>query len=164
MKLKRSHTTGVRALGKDPEAWLAVGLGTGLAPYAPGTWGAVLGLPLAWFLHLRGPVVYATVTIAIVLVGIRLCGHTARRLGVHDHPGINFDEIAGQLVACAMAGLDWRWFLVAFLLFRFFDILKPWPIRWLDRHLRGGLGIMVDDVAAGAAAGLLVWLLGIAIK
>ena len=164
MKLKRSHATGARALGKDPEAWLAFGLGTGLSPYAPGTWGAVLGLPLAWLLHLSGPVVYAIATTGIVFVGIRFCGHTAQRLGVHDHPGINFDEVAGQLVACAVAPLDWRWFLLAFLLFRFFDILKPWPIRWLDKHLVGGLGIMADDVAAGAAAGLLVWLLGIAIK
>ena len=164
MKLKRSHATGARALGGDPEAWLAFGFGTGLAPYAPGTWGAVLGLPLAWGLHLGGPLVYAIVTAVVVLAGIRFSGHTARRLGVHDHPGINVDEIAGQLVACAIAPLDWRWFLAAFLLFRFFDILKPWPIRWLDRHLGGGLGIMADDVAAGAVAGLLVWLLEIAIK
>ncbi len=164
MKLKRSHTTSAKALGTDPEAWLAFGFGTGLVPYAPGTWGAMLGLPLAWWLHRGGVIVYAAATIAIVLVGIRLCGHAARRLGVHDHPGINFDEVAGQLVACALAPLDWRWFLAAFLLFRFFDILKPWPIRWLDRRLGGGLGIMIDDVAAGVAAGLLVWLLGLAIK
>lgn len=164
MRLKRSHTTGARVLGRDPEAWIAFGFGTGLVPYAPGTWGAVLGLPLAWLLHLGGPVVYAFATTGVVLAGIRFSGHTARRLGVHDHPGINVDEIAGQLVACAMASPDWRLYLSAFLLFRFFDILKPWPIRWLDRHLGGGLGIMADDVAAGAVAGLLVWFLGMVIK
>lgn len=157
MKLHRSHTTPAAALGRDPAAWLAFGLGTGLAPYAPGTWGAVLALPLAWGLHLAGPLAYAIATFVIVVAGTWVCGHAARRLGVHDHPGINLDEVAGQLVACAMAPLDWRWFLLAFVLFRLFDIAKPWPIGWLDRTLRGGTGIMADDVAAGVAAGLITW-------
>ncbi len=157
MKLHRSHTTHAAALGRDPAAWLAFGFGTGLIPFAPGTWGAVLGLMLAWGLHLAGPVSYALTTLAIVVVGVGLCGHTARRLGIHDHPGINFDEVAGQLVAAAMAPLNWRGFVLAFVLFRIFDILKPWPIRWLDRHWGGGLGIMADDIAAGVVAGVLVW-------
>lgn len=157
MKLPRSHSTHAAALGRDPAAWLAFGLGSGLIPFAPGTWGAVLALPLAWGLHLSGPLPYALVTFCIAVAGVWLCGHTAHRLGVHDHPGINFDEVAGQLIACAVAPPDWRWFVLAFVLFRFFDIVKPWPIRWLDRHCGGGLGIMADDIAAGIAAGVLVW-------
>ncbi|MGH8128205.1 MAG: phosphatidylglycerophosphatase A family protein [Gammaproteobacteria bacterium] len=157
MKLKRSHSTHAADLGRDTAAWLAFGLGTGLSPYAPGTWGALLALPLAWGLHLAGPVPYAIVTLVIAVAGVWLCGHAARRLGVHDHPGINLDEVAGQLIACAMAPLDWRWFGLAFVLFRLFDILKPWPIGWLDRRLGGGLGIMADDIAAGIVAGALVW-------
>lgn len=116
-----------------------------------------MALPLAWGLHLAGPVPYAIGAVVIAVGGIGLCGHAARRLGVHDHPGINFDEVAGQLIACAMAPLDWRWFLSAFVLFRLFDIAKPWPIRWLDRHCGGGLGIMADDIAAGIVAGVLIW-------
>jgi len=157
MKLRRSHTTTVDALGGDPMAWLAFGLGTGLSPYAPGTWGAVLALALAWGLHVAGPVAYAIVTFVMVVTGVWICGHTARRLGVHDHPGINFDEVAGQLIACAMVPLDWRWFVLAFVFFRLFDILKPWPIGWLDRRLGGGTGIMADDIAAGAVAGAIMW-------
>lgn len=160
----RSHDTRARALGLDPAAWLAFGLGTGLVPYAPGTWGAVLALPLAWVLHFAGLPVYGLVTLAVIVLGIPLCGHAARRLGVHDHPGINLDEVAGQLVACATVPLDWRWFLLAFALFRLLDILKPWPICWLDRRLGGGTGIMLDDVAAGIAAALLVWGLRIVIR
>lgn len=157
MKPRRSHTTHAAALGLDPAAWLAFGLGTGLAPYGPGTWGAVLALPVAWGLHLAGSAAYAAVTCIIAVAGVWICGHAARRLGVHDHPGINLDEVAGQLVACAMAPLDWRWFLLAFVLFRVFDIAKPWPIGWLDRRLKGGAGIMADDLAAGVVAGAITW-------
>lgn len=157
IRLRRAHATGAAQLGRDPALWLAFGLGSGLAPVAPGTLGALLGLPLAWALRLAGPPVYAAVTAAVFVGGVWLCGHAARRLGVHDHPGINFDEVAGQLLACALIPLDWRWFALAFCLFRVLDIAKPWPIYWLDRRLRGGLGIMLDDGVAGAAAGLALW-------
>lgn len=161
MTLRRSHSTTAAALGADPVAWLAFGLGTGLSPYAPGTWGAVLALPLAWGLHLAGPVAYIVVTLVVCVTGIWICGRAACRLGVHDHPGINFDEVAGQLVACAMVPLDWRWFVLSFVFFRLFDILKPWPIGWLDRRLGGGTGIMADDIAAGVIAGAIMWGLAI---
>ena len=160
MRLKRSHSTPASALGADPRAWLAFGLGSGLVPYAPGTWGALIGLPVAWGLHQGGEIAYVAATILITLAGIYLCGYTARRLGVHDHPGINLDEVAGQLVACVLVPSGWGWYLLAFALFRLFDILKPGPIGWIDRHFSGGLGIMLDDIAAGAVAGFLVWGVG----
>lgn len=148
-------------LGGDPEAWLAFGLGTGLSPYGPGTLGALLALPLAWGLKLAGPVAYAAVTVAITLGGVWIAGRAARRLGVHDHPGINIDEVAGQLIAFAALPLDWRWLALSFVLFRLLDIAKPGPIRRLDRRLGGGLGIMADDVAAGIVAGAVLWALAV---
>lgn len=155
--IRRAHAARPGDLGLDPGAWLAFGLGTGLSPFAPGTLGALLALPLAWGLRLGGGLLYSAVTAGLAVAGVWLCGHAARRLGVHDHSGINFDEVVGQLVACAVVPLDWRWFALAFGVFRLLDIVKPGPIRWLDRRLGGGLGIMIDDIAAGIVAGALMW-------
>ena len=99
----------------------------------------------------------------VVLVGIWLCGKAARDLGVHDHPGIVWDEVAGYLVTMLAAPTGWLWIVAGFLLFRLFDIWKPWPIGWLDRRVGGGLGIMLDDLVAGGFAwlcvqGLALWL------
>lgn len=144
-------------LGADPLAWLAFGLGTGLVPWGAGTLGALVALPAAWGLRLAGAAAYAAVAAALAVAGIGLCGHAARRLGVHDHPGINLDEVAGQIVACAAIPLNWRWFLAAFVMFRILDIIKPPPIGWIDRRLGGGLGIMVDDIVAGGVTGAVLW-------
>lgn len=159
LRVRRAHEATVVTLGSDPAMWLAFGLGTGLAPVGPGTMGALLGLPLAWGLRLAGPWVYALATAAIVVLGVIVSGKAARRLGVPDHPGINIDEVAGQLVACAALPLDWRWFGLAFCLFRVLDIAKPGPIAWLDRRLAGGFGIMADDLAAGIVVGASLWAL-----
>lgn len=140
----------------DPVHLLAFGFGAGCSPKAPGTMGTVLAvvfyLPLSR-LPLEG---YLVAVSLISLVGIWLCGRAARDLGVHDHPGIVWDEIAGFLVTMIAAPAGWAWIAVGFVLFRLFDIWKPWPIRWLDRRVGGGLGIMLDDLVAGAfaAAGL----------
>lgn len=158
VRLRRSHVTTVRELGADPAMWLAFGLGTGLSPWGPGTLGALIALPLAWGLKLAGPIPYAVVTIVITLAGIWIAGHAARKLDVHDHPGINIDEVAGLLISAAALPLDWRWLALAFCLFRILDIAKPGPIRWLDRRLGGGIGIMADDVLAGIVAGVVLWL------
>jgi phosphatidylglycerophosphatase A len=157
LALRRSHATRAAALGGDPLMWLAFGFGTGLSPIGAGTLGALLALPLAWGLKLAGPLPYAVATVVIVIVGVGVSGHTARRLGVADHPGINIDEIAGQLIACAALPRDWLWFALAFCLFRVLDIAKPEPVGWLDRHVHGGTGIMADDVAAGVIAGAVLW-------
>lgn len=160
---RRSHSATAAELGRDPLSWLAFGLGTGLSPYGPGTLGALLALPLAWGLRLAGPVTYAFATVAVCLVGVAAAARAAQRLGVHDHPGINVDEVTGQLIACAAVPFDWRWFAFAFCLFRVLDIVKPWPLRWLDRRLGGGFGIMADDVAAGIIAGASLWALALAV-
>jgi phosphatidylglycerophosphatase A len=144
---------------RDPVHLLALGFGTGLSPVAPGTFGTLLALPLAVGL-LEMPTMAAIAAVAIfVLGGIWICGESARRLGCHDHPGIVWDEIAA-FAALAMvlpAGLPWLG--LGFLLFRLFDIVKPWPIRELDHRMRGGLGIILDDLAAACFAAIAVRLI-----
>jgi phosphatidylglycerophosphatase A len=122
---------------RHPADFLALGFGSGLVPRAPGTAGTVAAIP----------------------VYLLLQPHTARRLGVHDHPGIVWDEIVGYLVTMAFAPPGWIWIVIGFVLFRLFDILKPWPIKWFDRKVGGGFGIMVDDLLAGIAAAAVLYLL-----
>lgn len=136
----------------DPVQLLAAGLGTGLSPVAPGTAGTLLGVVLYLPLALLPPVGYLIAVLLAILLGVWACGRTARELGVHDHPGIVWDEVAGYLVTMAGLPLGWEWVIGGFALFRLFDVIKPWPISWLDRRVGGGLGIMLDDLAAGAAA------------
>lgn len=137
---------------KNPVHLLAFGFGTGLAPRAPGTAGSLLGAVL--YLPLSGlPLMgYLALLAALFAGGVWLCGRTAGDLGVPDHGGIVFDEMVGVLVAMTALPRDWLWLLMGFLLFRLFDILKPWPISLIDRRVKGGLGIMLDDLMAGIAA------------
>ena len=142
----------------DPVHLLAFGFGSGLSPFAPGTAGSVLGLALAWVAAPWSLPVQLGVAAALILSGIWICGESARRIGVHDHSGIVWDEIAGMyLVAFWLPPSAVLWPL-AFGLFRFFDIVKPWPISDLDHRLKGGLGIMLDDLVAALYAALLLGL------
>jgi len=142
----------------DPVHFLALGFGTGLAPFAPGTFGSIVGLVIALALAPLGFWWNAAAIVVVVVSGIWICGESARRLGVHDHPAIVWDEVAGMMIAMLAAPPTWWGALLAFALFRLFDIAKPWPIREVDHGMRGGAGIMLDDVMAGmmAAAGLLI--------
>jgi phosphatidylglycerophosphatase A len=151
---------------RNPVIFLAFGLGSGLSPKAPGTAGSALALlffPVLAALGLWGSV--ALIAVAGIF-GVWLCGRAAEILQVHDHSGIVWDEFVGQWLTLLplLGGAAWDLatalnVLVGFVLFRIFDIAKPWPISWCDKHLEGGLGIMIDDVLAGMAAGGLVWLL-----
>ncbi len=143
---------------RDPVCFLAFGLGTGLAPKAPGTVGTLLALPLAWLTLTLALEWRLLVAIILIAAGVWLCGEAARRIGVHDHPGIVWDEVAGMYLVLLVAPLTvWGWAL-AFGLFRLFDIWKPWPIRDLDHRLHGGVGIMLDDLVAALYAALLLGL------
>ena len=143
---------------RNPVHLLAFGFGSGLAPVAPGTFGTLAAIPF-YLLMARLPLAgYLLVLLLVILAGIRICGRASRDLGVHDHPGIVWDEFAGFFVTMIAAPPGWPWILAGFALFRFFDILKPWPIGWLDRRVGGGLGIMLDDLVAGLYAWLLLWL------
>ena len=137
----------------------ALGFGSGLLPRAPGTAGTVAAIPLYLVMQSLALPVYVSLVAVLFLLGIPICAHTAKRLGVHDHPGIVWDEIVGYLVTMTFAPTGWLWVLAGFVLFRFFDVLKPWPIRWLDKKVGGGFGIMVDDLLAGIAAAAVLQLL-----
>ena len=137
----------------DPVLFLAFGFGSGLAKKAPGTCGTVAAIPVYLLLVLTGLPIYSLLTIIITVVGIWICGQAADKLGEHDFGGIVWDEVAGYLITMWLVPFSWQTVLVGFVLFRLFDIVKPWPIKWLDQHVQGGLGIMIDDVLAGVFAG-----------
>ncbi len=137
---------------KNPLHFISLGFGSGLMPKAPGTFGTLAAIPLYWLLSQFDFFTYLVVTLFVTLIGIYLCAYTSKALGVHDHSGIVIDEIAGYFITMIAVPFDWLWLVVGFILFRFFDILKPWPISWLDKNLQGGLGIMLDDVLAGVFA------------
>jgi phosphatidylglycerophosphatase A len=138
---------------RDPVHFIAFGFGAGLAPVAPGTFGSVVGIVAAWWLlELRLPWRVAVV-LAVIAAGVWICGESARRLGRHDDQRIVLDEIAGVLLT-SLAVVERSLFALAlvFVFFRIFDILKPWPIRDVDHSLKGGLGIMLDDLIAALFA------------
>jgi phosphatidylglycerophosphatase A len=140
----------------DPVNFLAFGFGTGLAPVAPGTFGSIPGLVLFWLTLDLGLYVQLGVAAALAIAGIWICGESARRIGVHDHGGIVWDEIAGMYITLLVAPVSIVGFVLAFVLFRLMDIVKPWPIRDLDHRIHGGLGIMLDDLVAALYAALLL--------
>jgi len=137
---------------RHPAYFIAFGGGSGLAPKAPGTFGSLAAIPLYLLLAPLAPIIYFFVALALFALGVWACARTERDLGVHDHPGIVWDEIVGMLVTLFLAPAGWVWLLIGFGLFRLFDIWKPFPIGWLNAHGKGGWGIMLDDVAAGVAA------------
>lgn len=139
---------------KDPFHLLATGLGVGLVPFAPGTAGSALALVPCWFALSWAWPYRLALAAAVFAVGIWVSGVSARRSGVHDHPAIVIDEIAAMLALTLVVPQGPIWLLAAFVLFRIFDIYKPWPIRDLDHSMSGGLGIMLDDMLAAVYAAL----------
>ena len=138
---------------------LAFGFGSGLSQKAPGTMGTLAAIPLWWLLAQLPLSTYLVVVLIAAVAGIVICGRAADRLGVHDHGGIVWDEFVGFWIAMAALPVTWQSLILGFVLFRLFDILKPWPISWLDRRVSGGFGIMIDDVIAGLAAAGVITLL-----
>lgn len=158
--------------------WLGLGLGTGLPKKAPGTWGTVGGLMIALPMLLLGFWGFLAVVAVGCLVGSYVCGKTSKLMGVHDDPHIVFDEWVGMWISLlpsvwllaqtqdtAKTGLEYYHpstvllFIVPFVLFRFFDIIKPPPIKWVDKNVSGGFGILIDDVLAGVMAAILILML-----
>jgi phosphatidylglycerophosphatase A len=142
---------------RDPIHLFAFGFGAGLSPHAPGTFGTLIAIPIVLLVQQFGFVAHLTFALVAIAFGIYVCGESARRLGVHDHPGIVWDEIAGYTVTMLAAPPHWYWLLCGFVLFRFFDIVKPWPIREADHSLTGGLGIMLDDIIAGLFSAVIMF-------
>ena len=148
----------VKYILKDPVLFLAFGFGSGLAKKAPGTFGTLAAIPIYWLLVHTNAVIYSVTTLLICFSGIWICGKAAEKLGVHDHPGIVWDEIAGLLVTLWWTEFSWAMLLAGFVLFRLFDIVKPWPIKRVDQEVQGGFGIMLDDILAGLLAALVLYL------
>jgi phosphatidylglycerophosphatase A len=162
-----------RALLATPAGWLACGFGSGLAPIAQGTFGSVAAF-IPWLALRQLPLwLYLAVLVIGFAIGVGACTIAGRALGVDDHRSLVWDEFIGQWIALLplgiasllpATGLAWWMPLAAFALFRLFDVWKPWPIRWLDRRVKGGFGVMIDDVIAGVFAavvlGVEVWWLG----
>jgi phosphatidylglycerophosphatase A len=147
------------ALMRNPVHLFAFGFGSGLVPVAPGTAGTLIAIPIVLFVMQFGFATHLAFAILAAIFGIYVCGESAKRLGVHDHPGIVWDEITGFAFTMLTAPAKFYWVVAGFALFRLFDIWKPWPIREADHSLSGGLGIMLDDVIAGIFAAAI--LLGI---
>ena len=146
----------VRAVLRDPVHWLAFGFGTGLSPVAPGTVGSLLGVLAAWLVLPLSLPVQLGIGAFLVAAGVWICGESAHRIGVHDHSGIVWDEIAAMYLVLFWLPFDPGWWLAGFILFRLFDIWKPWPISELDHRIPGGAGIMLDDLVAGLYAACLL--------
>jgi phosphatidylglycerophosphatase A len=142
-----------KRLMSHPAGWIATALGAGLFPKAPGTAGSLVAL-LPWWFLLRdlSPGIYLAVLIAGFVLGVWACEVSDRRLGMHDQGALVWDEVIGMWITLFAAPAQWWWMIVGFALFRLFDIWKPWPVSWADHRVHGGLGVMLDDVAAGIYA------------
>jgi len=133
----------------NPILFLAFGFGSGLAKKMPGTMGTVAAIPVYLLFIQTDLWVYSALTLIVCIAGVTICDEAAKLLGEHDFGGIVWDEIAGFLVTMWFVPFSWYAVLCGFVLFRIFDILKPWPIKWADKKVEGGFGIMLDDVLAG---------------
>ena len=136
--------------------FLAQGLGVGRIPVAPGTFGTLVGLPIVWILWNFDPLIYVAITGLFISFSIWIAGAAARFHGGHDDPKIVIDEIAGIVVALAWVPPSAIALAAGFILFRLLDIVKPPPINWIDRRVKGGLGIVLDDLIAGLGANIVL--------
>lgn len=137
------------ALWKYPIHFLAYGFGTGLIPFAPGTFGSLVGIALFWLMASLGAGTYAGIVVVLFIAGIFICGQTARDTVAVDPGFIVYDEIVGFLVAIYLMPREWRWIAAGFVVYRIFDIWKPFPIHAVEEKLELGTAIMADDVIAG---------------
>lgn len=137
---------------RNPVHLTACGFGTGAAAYAPGTWGTLVGIPFYIAMSGLNWPLYLLICVVMYFLGVWLCGQTAKDFNVHDHPGIVWDEVVGYLITMIAVPFEWHWVVLGFILFRIFDIAKPWPIKVIDKRVDGGTGIMLDDVLAGLLA------------
>ena len=134
--------------------------GIGLIGLAPGTAGTLFGILVWWLTRDAGFLIQSLMAIIFLTAGIWICGKCAKDLNVHDHPGIVWDEMATMFTILLFQPMSWQNWLLAFILFRCFDIFKPWPISYIDKNISGGLGIMLDDIVAGVATIICLSILG----
>jgi len=138
----------------DPVNLLALGLGSGLARRAPGTFGTLAALPFLPLFSMIGLPWSTLLLLVSALAGVAICGHAARSMALNDPGCVVWDEMVGLWLTLFALPLNVWSIIGGFLLFRLFDIAKPWPISWFDQNIKGGAGIMVDDLVAGLFAAL----------
>jgi phosphatidylglycerophosphatase A len=157
-------TPNFKQLLANPNHLFAFGFGSGLVKKAPGTFGTLAAIPFFLLLqNLSWPLYLSWLLVAFAL-GVFWCDRSSKALGVHDHGGIVWDEFVGFWITMFMAPTGWIWIVLGFFLFRFFDILKPWPINWLDKKVHGGFGIMIDDTLAGIYALIVLQLIAFSVR
>ncbi|MFP2306722.1 phosphatidylglycerophosphatase A [Citrobacter braakii] len=146
---------------RNPWHLLATGFGSGLSPIVPGTMGSLAAIPF-WYLMTFLPwQLYSLVVMLSICIGVYLCHQTAKDMGVHDHGSIVWDEFVGMWITLmALPNHDWQWVAAGFVIFRILDMWKPWPIRWFDRNVHGGTGIMIDDIVAGILSAGILYFIG----
>ena len=142
----------LKFLLSHPAHFFSLGFGSGLAPKAPGTFGTIIGLPLFWLISSYGFSIKLTIIATLFVLGIYCCDKTGKALGVADHGAIVWDEVVAMMLVLVFAPLTWLGWLVAFCLFRLFDIWKPFPISYFDAKLKNGFGVMFDDLLAAIYA------------
>jgi phosphatidylglycerophosphatase A len=147
-----------------PEHWLAYGFGAGLSPMAPGTMGTLVAIPIYLLLANLPTGLYLVAVAALIAAGIWACGKVIEGSADQDPPAIVWDEVVGFLVAMTAVPMGLAWIIMGFLLFRLFDIYKPWPVSWAQERFRGGLGIIADDLAAGALTWLILQLMAMMVS
>lgn len=135
-----------------PRYFIAFGFGSGLLPVAPGTFGTLAAIPLYVLLTYLSWPIYVLLLVGFFLIGVWITDSVSKELKVHDFSGIVWDECVGYWITMLLVPRNWMWMCIGFFLFRLFDIWKPWPINIVDKQVKGGLGIMLDDVLAGLLA------------
>lgn len=144
---------------RTPAQFIASGFGSGCMPFAPGTFGTIAAIPLWYCLQFLPFYSYLGIVLIIFIFGTYFAHKASHELNVHDHGGIVIDEFVGYFITMSLIPTSWINVLIGFILFRIFDVIKPWPIRYFDKHVKGGFGIMIDDVIAGLIACLIFHLL-----
>lgn len=152
--MKREDLKGLKLT--NPIHLAAVGFGSGLASKAPGTFGTLAAIPICYLLSFLSIEIYLAVIVLASVLGVWICDITSRDMGVHDHKAIVWDEFVGYWITMFLVPFTIQWAIIGFILFRIFDILKPYPISWLDKKVDGGFGIMIDDIVAGIFAGVVL--------
>ncbi|OGT58525.1 MAG: hypothetical protein A3F43_05380 [Gammaproteobacteria bacterium RIFCSPHIGHO2_12_FULL_42_10] len=158
-KLKRASKPRApipKAVWYNPLYFLAFGLGSGAIPIAPGTFGTLVAIPCYLLLRNLSLTYYILFVILFIAASSVLSDYISRKIHEHDHPGMCIDEFAGFFVTMINAPYGISWIILGFILFRLFDIWKPWPIRWIDQHINNGFGMILDDVVAGLFAMVMI--------
>ncbi len=136
----------------NPVHLMSFGFGSGLSPFASGTFGTLAAIPFYYYMQSLSIAYYLMMVALTFALGVYICDVTSKALGVHDHGAIVWDEFVGYFITMIAVPSGWAYIVVGFFMFRVFDVFKPWPIHILDEKVSGGFGIMIDDVLAGVYA------------